>query len=242
MAKTNPWIKLHRKILNWGWYDDPSTRLVFFHILLSVNDTPGNWHGNAFEAGEFITSIRNLAKDSGTSIQHTRTALTNLQLTHEITVKSCKQFSLIKLNKWKDYQLDNDKKNTQPTHSQHTGTIQTNNSIKNKNKKLEVPKGTGDESQPKGDLFINNLIQEFDTVLELGGLWSDAVSSRRRYAHLIKTSRKWTPEQCAMLLRSAKIHPRHCNWSKMSDLYYRGVELIQEAKTKANKPFMAEIK
>lgn len=240
MARINPWIKLHKKILHWGWYQDLNVRSLFLHMLLLANDDDCEWMGNKIPAGGFATSIASLSKATGLSPQQTRTALDKLKSTNEITIQPTTQFTLIQLNSWPKYQSNNKEDNKPITNEQQTDNNRGTKKVRSK--KLEVPKGTGDESQPKGDLFINNLIQEFDTVLELGGLWSDAVSSRRRYAHLIKTSRKWTPEQCAMLLRSAKIHPRHCNWSKMSDLYYRGVELIQEAKTKANKPFMAEIK
>lgn len=239
MARINPWIKLHRKMVNWGWYTDNNVKSVFIHILFMANDDDSMWMGHHIPRGSFATSIQQLSKTLGISVKSVRTALSKLKSTNEVAIESNTQFTLIQLNNWDTYQSKGEQ-NGKPEANE--GQTKGNSIKKVRSKKLEVPKGTGDESQSKGDPFINNLIQEFDTVLELGGLWSDAVSSRRRYAHLIKTSRKWTPEQCAMLLRSAKIHPRHCNWSKMSDLYYRGVELIQEAKTKANKPFMAEIK
>ena len=33
----NGFIVLHRKIVNWEWYKDPATRIVFEHLILTAN-------------------------------------------------------------------------------------------------------------------------------------------------------------------------------------------------------------
>ena len=37
---TEGFINLHRKILDWEWYDDINVFRVFTHLLLTVNWTP----------------------------------------------------------------------------------------------------------------------------------------------------------------------------------------------------------
>ena len=114
-------IKICRKMLKWEWYGNVNTRILFFHCLLKANWEPGTWHGINYDAGEFITSLPNLATGSGLTIQQTRTALSNLQSTGEITVKSFSQGRIITINNWAKYQAATDKTtgfqqaiNTQP--------------------------------------------------------------------------------------------------------------------------------
>ena len=102
-------IKICRKMLNWEWYGNVNTRVLFFHCLLRANWEPGSWHGIDYNAGEFITSLPNLATGSGLTIQQTRTALSNLQSTGEITVKSFSQGRIITINNWSKYQAVTDK-------------------------------------------------------------------------------------------------------------------------------------
>jgi len=85
------------------------------------------------------------------------------------------------------------------------------------------------------DQFVQTVIDSMQRILEIDQ-WADSEKNRRRYAYLIKTSRKWTIEQVQFLLKAAKEHPRHGQWCKTSDLYYKGVELIREAKRKSEKP------
>lgn len=94
-----------------------------------------------------------------------------------------------------------------------------------------------DTAAPKsgGDPFVNALITQFQEIMELDQ-WADSQAQRRKYAHLIGTSRKWSLEQTKAILTAAKSHPRFCTWCKMSDLYYKGVELIREVKSKLQKP------
>ena len=145
-------IKICRKMLRWEWYSNVNTRILFFHCLLKANWEPGSWHGIDYEAGEFITSLPNLATGCGLSIQQTRTALSNLQSTGEITVKSFSKGRIIAINNWSKYQSVTDKitenqqeDNRQPN-SQSTDnltSVKEYKNIKNKesnNKKDKEPK------------------------------------------------------------------------------------------------------
>ena len=60
--------------MDWEWWDDLNTRVLWLTILLSVNHEPKKWHGTIIEAGEMITSYASLAQKSGLSYQSVRTS------------------------------------------------------------------------------------------------------------------------------------------------------------------------
>ncbi len=84
------WIKLHRRLLSWEWYDNPNTTKIFIHLLLTANHTEGKWQGQTIERGACITSLEELARANGLSIRQVRTALGHLEKTGEIDKLSTK--------------------------------------------------------------------------------------------------------------------------------------------------------
>lgn len=124
----NGYIKLYRKMLEWGWYDDTNTKVVFLHLLLTANYKDTEWHGIPLKRGNVVTSIHQLATDLKLSDQNVRTALSHLKLTGEITSKPHTKFSIISIKNYNQYQEDNTQANEQLTNNQRT----TNNSVRNK--------------------------------------------------------------------------------------------------------------
>lgn len=98
------YIKLHRKILDWEWYSDRNVRDLFFHLLLSCTFAPVSHKGVSLAPGQLITSLGKLSEGTGLSIQQTRTALSKLQSTGEITVEITNRYSIITVNAWGLYQ------------------------------------------------------------------------------------------------------------------------------------------
>lgn len=78
---TEGFINLHRKILDWEWYDDNNVKIVFIHLLLTTNWTKAKWHGIEILPGQKITSIGNLASETNLSTQQVRTVLNKLEKT-----------------------------------------------------------------------------------------------------------------------------------------------------------------
>lgn len=118
----NGFIKLHRKLLNWEWYSNLPTRVLFIHLLLKANYADREWQGKIIKRGTYISSIPKLAKDSGLSIQQTRTALINLQSTNEITKCSTSKYTEITVNNYDKYQEPTRKR----TDKQQTNNTQDN--------------------------------------------------------------------------------------------------------------------
>ena len=121
--KLSGYIKVHRKMLEWGWYDDVNTKAVFLHLLLTANFKDAEWHGIKLKRGDVVTSISSLASELKLSEQNIRTALKHLKLTGEITDNPHSKFRIISVNNYNVYQEDNGQ-----TNSRITGISQADNS------------------------------------------------------------------------------------------------------------------
>ena len=134
------WIKVHRKLVDWEWYNDINVKVVFLHLLLTANHKEKQWKGQTILRGQKLTSIEHLADDVGLTIQQTRTALKKLKSTHEITIKTTSKNSLITIEKFNNYQFEEDednKQNNKQLNNSITNNQQTNNKqiTTNKNEK-----------------------------------------------------------------------------------------------------------
>jgi hypothetical protein len=104
------WIKIHRKMLDWEWYDNPNMVRLFIHLLLKANYKDKRWHGIIIKRGSLITSSVQLAEETGLTRQKVRTALGKLIKTQEINQQTTNKYTLITICNYKDYQqldLDN---------------------------------------------------------------------------------------------------------------------------------------
>lgn len=111
-------IKLHRKMLEWEWYQNTNVMSLFIHILFLANWEDKQWQGITIKRGSFITSIDHLAKDTGLTNQETRTALDKLISTGEVNKQTTNKYTIVTVNKYNDYQSVN---------KQITNEQQTNN-------------------------------------------------------------------------------------------------------------------
>lgn len=107
------WIKLHRKMVEWEWYNDNNVKILFLHLLLTANHKDKKWQGIIIKRGQKITSIQHLAEETKLTVQQTRTALNRLKSTGEITIQSTNKYSLITIEKYGDYQDCNEENNKQ---------------------------------------------------------------------------------------------------------------------------------
>ncbi len=98
------WVKLHRSFLNWEWYDDINTKILFIHILLKANFIDKNWRGVFIERGSFITSLTHLSNETGLTKKQIRTSLSKLIKTGEIGTEKGTAWTKITVCKYEDYQ------------------------------------------------------------------------------------------------------------------------------------------
>lgn len=116
------WIKLHRKMINWEWYNDINVKVVFLHLLLTANHEDKKWQGIEIKRGQKITSLEHLSKETNLSVMQIRTALNKLKSTNEISVKSTNKYTLINIIKYNDYQIKEEKDNKQSNNQNNKRT------------------------------------------------------------------------------------------------------------------------
>jgi len=178
MIEKNGWVKIHRKMLDWEWHGDPNVVALFVYILLTVNHEQGRWQGLEVNPGQVITSLPDLAKKVGLTIQQARTALLKLKSTGEITDKITNKFRLITVKKWNEYQSDNRQNNSQSTgkqqanqqasNRQHIGTRASERMQEDKNVRNKEGEGNGVQGEENRSLTLaptpgDNAKNFFDT-------------------------------------------------------------------------------
>lgn len=131
------WIKLHRQLLEWEWYDDINVCRLFIHCLLKANHADNKWKGKLIKRGQFITSLDKLVSETGLSKSQIRTCLKKLKSTHEIAHETTSQHTVITIENYDSYQGDDTRDSTPVTHESHTDSTQiaSNKNDKNDNKK-----------------------------------------------------------------------------------------------------------
>ena len=100
----NGFIVLHRSILNWEWYNDKNTTLLFIHLILTANYVPKEWHGRKIDVGQKVTSLSKLSQEINLSIKEIRTSLKHLQQTGEVACESTNQYTVITVKNYEKYQ------------------------------------------------------------------------------------------------------------------------------------------
>lgn len=78
------YIKLHRRITEWGWYKDATVSTLFIHLLLTASYADRQYKGRDVKRGSIITTLPELSEQTGLSIKQTRRALDALEKTGEI--------------------------------------------------------------------------------------------------------------------------------------------------------------
>jgi len=104
MSKLKGHIKLHRKIVDWRWFKEPNTVVVWLAILANAE-----WRKKAeLKPGQWFTTVKEICEITGLNPQQVRTALNHLTngLTNEITIKSTNKGSLITVENWRFYQMN----------------------------------------------------------------------------------------------------------------------------------------
>lgn len=173
MQELTGYIKLYRKLIQWGWYQDNVVKSLFLHCLLMASFKDFNWMGEKMKAGQFITSLRHLSEDLGFSIQQIRTALKKLESTKELTYKSTNKFTVITVLNWGSYQVEEENNNTvsnnpitneqQTDNKQITNDQQHRKNVKNNKNVKNVKKyntRTREENYLSGYSGVKNLADD----------------------------------------------------------------------------------
>ena len=162
MQRFNGFIKIHRKLVSWGWYQDHVVKDLFLHLILTANFREQQWMGRTIGKGQVVTSYKHLAEELGFTVQQIRTAMNKLKSTGEITSEATNKYTIITIENWEKYQNFDDESTSEAT-DKATNEQQTNNkrttndqqqlkkekNIKNdKNKKKNIKKKNAAEAAP----------------------------------------------------------------------------------------------
>lgn len=97
-------IKIDRKITEWGWWSDDTVFRFFVGIILLANFKDSVFKGKLVERGSFITSIPKLCAYFEMSERKVRRCLTNLKETGEIIDEANNHFRKITIINYNEYQ------------------------------------------------------------------------------------------------------------------------------------------
>jgi uncharacterized phage protein (TIGR02220 family) len=132
------WIKIHRKFLDWQWFEKSEAVHLFLYLVLKANHKDSQWQGIDIKRGQFVSSLGKISADTGISLQSIRTLLNKFEKTNEIELKSTNKFSIVTICKYECYQQENEQTDTQLTNKQQTTNKQLTTNKNNKNNKEEI--------------------------------------------------------------------------------------------------------
>ena len=183
MQELNGYIKLYRKLIQWGWYQDSVVKDLFLHCLLTASFKEFKWMGQTMNAGQFVTSYKLLAEALGFTVQQIRTALKKLESTGEITSKSTNKYTVITVINWGSYQADDIDSNTQ-INKQITNKQQTENAVFCKqimNTVENLKKSTQSATNKKElESLLNSGIAEIENVLSTQSATNEQQTSNKQ--------------------------------------------------------------
>lgn len=219
----NGHIKLHRKMLKWEWYDDINTKVLFLHCLLKANWQPTKWHGLDLQAGQFVTSLANLAKETTLTVRQVRTALEHLISTNEVTSKCQGKIRIITVNSWNDYQGNDKRIDKQATSKRQGGD------------KIATTDEEYKEDKEGKNIYINNNIypSNFDEFWKCYPRKQDKGQAYKCYQARLNDG--YTAEQ---LLTACKNYAAECEKENREKKYIK----VGSTFLSANEPFLDYLK
>ena len=63
----NTWVKLHRNIVDWEWFDDKNALKLLIYLNVKVNIVDKQWKGITVQRGSLVTGKYSITEDLGIS-------------------------------------------------------------------------------------------------------------------------------------------------------------------------------
>ena len=157
------WIKLYRKICDWGWYHEPNMVHLYVYFMLKAKLVINN--DSRSEAWQLNSTLRLLTKATGISEKSIRTCLARLQRTGEISYLPgvAHKQSVITLCNYDSYQAAKISTNTVLTQERHNNiesVSEHNNSQISAQKERGITRCNYDSYQAAKNLTNTVLTQE----------------------------------------------------------------------------------
>lgn len=157
------WIKLYRKICDWGWYHEPNMVHLYVYFMLKAKLVINN--DSRSEAWQLNSTLRLLTKATGISEKSIRTCLARLQRTGEISYLPgvAHKQSVITLCNYDSYQAAKISTNTVLTQERHNNiesVSEHNNSQISAQKERDITRCNCDSYQATKNSTNTVLTQE----------------------------------------------------------------------------------
>ena len=180
----NTWVKLHRNIVDWEWFDDKNALKLLIYLNVKVNIVDKQWKGITVNRGSLVTGKYSITEDLGISVQQYRTALKKLVQSGEIVKKATNAYTILTLTKWEKMQHDQQTDNKRITNEQQTDNKRiypTKESKEDKERKESKEKASvfnfrkellslgGDEQLVSDWLMVRNKKKSANTKTALNG-------------------------------------------------------------------------
>lgn len=214
------YIKISRKILEWEWYKDVNTKVLFLHILLKANWKPGRFQGVEVPRGSFVTSLQNLAIETGLTVRNVRTALKHLENTGEVTSNRHAKFSVITIKNYDKYQSSDSQVtvNRQPSDNQVT-TIEEGKKER-KEEYNKSPKGDYESRTPESSIYAtirelyNSVCGSYPRLVKMSDARKKAINARLKTGYTLDDFQKlFEKAEASNFLKGAN----NRNWSATFD-------------------------
>ena len=176
----NGWIKIPRSLLDWPLYTDSNVQSVFLHLMLTAAYAPRFWQGLKLLPDQTVTTIAELAQQTGLTVSQTRTALYKLESTGDITRRTTNRFTIITLVKFcisgfsedgNSKQNNKEMANESPSNRKATYKGKKSKNVKNKRNNhqesdnddtvLEFLLNDGEFSDIYNHMYQNHVLREY---------------------------------------------------------------------------------
>ncbi len=151
------WIKLHRNLKDWEYYDDHNATRLLIHLLVSVNYEDKKWKETVVKAGTMVSSWQHLAHETGLSLKQIRLAMTKLERVGEavrqVAGKGAGKWQVISLVKWDKLQGFDD------SEGQDNGQAKGRSRVGKKTPTKEIKK-----QEEKKEEYLTNILTDISIV------------------------------------------------------------------------------
>lgn len=119
------YVKIDRKMLDWEWYRNINTKVLFLHMLLKANWKEGRFENKVVPRGSFVSSVKKLSEETDLTEREIRTAISHLKTTGEVTSKSYPKYTVFTVKNYDKYQTTDKQNDKQVTSKRQTNDKRT---------------------------------------------------------------------------------------------------------------------
>lgn len=154
------WVKLHRKLLEWEWYQDAHMVHLLVHLLLTASHENREYKGLTIKRGQVATTTKELAETLGTSRTSIWRRLKRLEVERFVKLEVKQKETVITICKYDSYQENKKKSETRG----ETKVKQSYNNRNNKKGRRSDEDNTSSLSPSSPPPRVREVFSEFSEV------------------------------------------------------------------------------